>query len=121
MKSILIKLFSVILLAGLISSCAKDPGMGGNGTIKGKVTYADGPAAGATVSIKYGTTQKSETFDFVTVTDSEGNYKFEGLTKGDYFLMAQFTNSQGFKFNSAGCAVKLGSNSGEALLEIEVQ
>ncbi len=107
-----IKLISIALLAIMaisFTSCNKDAGFVGKGEIKGLVSYPGGVAAGAIVSVKFGAKEASTDFDYSTVADASGNYKFEALNKGDYYVDATYTDSYGNTFSTGGAHVNLKS------------
>ena len=124
-----IKLIAIGILAVLaitISSCSKEAGFDGNSTISGKVTNAAGAAvSGAVVSIKFGATAPSTTYDYSTVSDASGNYSFNSLQKGDYYVGASYTNyvdqGQNFVLTTGGAVVKLGGNKSAATVNLVLQ
>lgn len=87
-------LFYILLSIVLLSSCKKEPGIGGDAKIKGHVTIRDYnsiftvllneyPAEDVYVYIVFG---DNDGFDKRVKTDYEGNFQFEHLYKGDYEL-----------------------------------
>jgi hypothetical protein len=124
-----IKLISMGILAILvvtISSCSKDAGFGGNSTITGKVTNSSGTAVtGAIVSINFGATAPTTTFNYSTVTDANGNYSFNDLEQGNYYVSASYTvnvdQGQSFVLETGGATVKLGGNKSSATANLVVQ
>ena len=113
----------MLVAAGLFNqSCTKDPGFNGKRTIAGKVTYPDGPAVGATVTIKFNATTPAEDYDYATVTDKDGNYTFSALAAGDYFVDATFTCPKGMYFTSPGAKVTVGSSKGDnVVVDLDLQ
>ncbi len=99
--------FAICALFAL-NSCEKDdPGMDGKKTIVGNVRYIDGNVEGATVYITFDATGATNTYDYTTTTDASGNYRFENLSKGDYFIDADYTDDLGFYFESAGAHIEI--------------
>jgi hypothetical protein len=86
------------LFVGLLLSCSKEPGDGGNSTLEGTINYElrsvlvnyesvlyQGPATDWDVYIVYG---DNIGFDDKTSTDYNGEYKFEFLREGEYTVYA---------------------------------
>lgn len=122
--------FLSIIIAGIlvlsISSCSKDAGFGGNSTIKGNVTNAAGTAVtGAVVSLSFGATAPTTTVNYTTLTDASGNYSFNDLEPGNYFVTASYTDyvdqGQSIALQSGGATVKLGGNKSTATVNLTVQ
>ena len=124
-----IKLISIVVLAVFavtISSCSKSAGFDGNSTIKGNVTNLAGAAVpGAVVSISFGATAPTSTFNYSTVTDASGNYSFNDLNPGNYYVSATYTDyvdqGQNFVLRTGGAVVKLGGNKSSATVNMVVQ
>ena len=89
----------IILCAGLLFSCTKDPGDGGNSALEGTVNFElrsvlvnyesvlyQGPAKDWDVYLVYG--NDGIGYDDKTSTDYNGEYKFEFLREGDYTVYA---------------------------------
>ncbi len=110
--------FMIVLAMFAMGSCKKDPGAGGKKEISGNVTYTGGTAVEAIVSIAYDATEQTSEFDNSTVTDASGNYKFEGLQKGDYYIDAVFTDTYGNTFNTAGSTVTIGKKKGTVTVDL---
>jgi hypothetical protein len=108
----------VIVAAFMIQSCSKEAGVGGKKEIKGKVTYAAGVAEGAEVYISYDASESDGTYDDVTLTDAAGNYSFDGLQVGDYYIDADYTDDHGLEFNTAGYSVTIGDKKGSFDVDI---
>lgn len=80
----------LIMLMGLVS-CQKEPGKGGLASIGGKIYVRDinafmqvhdsGYGGGVKVYLSYG---DNSWVDQSTVTSETGEYRFQGLQKGDY-------------------------------------
>lgn len=91
-------LLGMLLLIFVFQACDDD---GGTTTepaqlnnISGTVNYPDGVAAGAIVFLAQGAEQTMQ-FDMSTVADASGNYAFENMANGDYFIYANFnTNNE---------------------------
>ncbi len=107
----LLKITSIMFVVCVLftfSSCKKDdPGMEGNKTIKGNITYVEGNVEGATVYITFDASAATTTYDYTTTTDASGNYRFENLGRGDYFIDADYSDDNGFLFESAGVHVEI--------------
>ncbi len=119
-----IKSISVIMLAAItmtLTSCTKEEGFTGKGTISGVVTYPGGNASGAVVSIAFGSTSETTAYDYSTVTDSTGAYSFEALSKGDYFIDATYTDDLGYTFQTGGAHVELGSDKSEVTVNLALE
>lgn len=93
--------FLLVLLSGIIFSCSKDAGEGGNSTIYGKIiahnynaefTYLKGiyPAADEDVYIIYG---DDYSYSERVRTSYEGVYEFKYLRPGDYTIYAYSKDS----------------------------
>ena len=108
--------FLVLITFGM-ASCTKEPGFEGKAVIKGKVSYVLGTADKAVVSIKFDASAPTTEYDYRTVTDSSGNYRFEALSKGDYYLNAEYMDMHGMKFSSGGFHVKIGDSKGEVTVD----
>jgi hypothetical protein len=120
LKIIFASVLSVMLLT-MVVSCKKDPGFEGKSKIYGTVTYPEGSASYAIVQIKFDATSATESFDYTAASDAAGNYSFNQLSKGDYFIDATFTNNKGFVFNTPGYHVKIGGNKEEVEVNIALQ
>lgn len=125
-----IKFISIVVLAAVavtISSCSKNAGFDGGATIKGKITLLStgAPAPGAVVSIAFGATAATTSFNYSTVTDTAGNYAFDALNKGNYFVNASYTDyvqqGESYTFTSGGELINLGSNSSTATVNLALQ
>jgi hypothetical protein len=98
-KSLLIVLSLVISV--MISSCSKEPGVGGNASIHGKVYakyynkyflvyYGEGYAADKEVYIIYG---DDLTYGDKVNTNYDGSYEFKYLRKGKYKVVTYSKDS----------------------------
>lgn len=122
MKKQLLILMVMIFVGFMTQSCSKeDPGFNGDKTIVGKVTYPDGAAAGAHVSIKFNAESATTDYDYITVADKDGNYKFQRLAPGNYYVTADYTCNQGLHFQSGGSKVKVGTTGGEVRADLTLQ
>lgn len=85
-------IFYILLLLTFFSSCKKDAGVGGTGTVKGKILvneYSGTTPTGVTfdgadvdVYIVYGGTNSF--YDDKITTSYDGSFEFRYLRKGDY-------------------------------------
>lgn len=118
-------LYSILIIAlgsmFMFTACSEEEvGLDEGVSISGKVTYTDGNAAGAFVYIAYGTAEATTDFDQVTVADENGNYHFDGLNNGDYYVDAVYTNEFGMDFNTPGFHVFIGGASDKVALDIDL-
>ena len=111
-------MIAAIVAMFIMQSCAKEEGVGGKKEINGTVSYTGGTAGGAIIYIAYGTKDATSDFDFSTVADDNGKYTFPALEVGDYFIDAEYTDDNGFEFNTAGYGVTIGEKKGE--LEVNI-
>ena len=91
-------ILTTITVLSLMSfvGCQKEPGPGGKGHIHGHVEYNGDHVHDAFVSIWYDETDVSNHhsgFDDQTFTSDEGEFEFEHLRKGDYFLFAEWEDT----------------------------
>jgi hypothetical protein len=107
---LIISLF--LFLVATIGGCKKkEAGIGGKNTISGVIRFKNGStgnndvASKAWVSIAYGTNETTTTFDQTILTDANGQYKMEGLNKGNYFIKAGYTDVNGFTYTNAGVGI----------------
>ena len=120
-------LSALLFLVLLFPACRKEAGIGGKKTITGTVHFKNGAtgmyeiASGATVNIAYGETTYSSTFDQTLQADVNGVYHFDGLRKGDYFISAEFTDTHGFKYTTAGYSVSIEKKKGSLTVDIDLQ
>jgi hypothetical protein len=119
-QSIIILMVPIMLLI-LHTGCQKDPGFEGKAKIHGVVNYSGGVAAASIVTIKFDATAATEAYDYSTVTDASGNYSFNRLSKGDYYVDASYTDNKGFVFHTPGYLVKIGGNKEEVHVDIALQ
>lgn len=112
MRSKIIITFGFLMLLAFIGSCKKKAaGPGGKNTISGTIRFKNGASGNndvapmAWVSIAYGTNETTSTFDQTILTDASGNYKIEGLNKGNYFIKAGYTDTNGFVYSDPGVGV----------------
>lgn len=96
-----------------VYSCKKKAGTGGKNSISGTVLYkngvtgSDAAAASAKVSIAYGTSESTQSFNQTILTGNDGSYCIEGLNKGKYFITAEFTDKNGFVYSTHGYGIQL--------------
>ncbi len=102
------------------ASCKKEAGTGGKKIIKGTITYAGGAAAGAIVTIAYDAAEATARVNNQVIAGSDGTYTIPGLTKGDYFIDATYTDSYGFAYNSPGTLVTVGKKKGDVTVDLTV-
>ena len=123
-KHIIAFCFLVTLFLG---ACKKPAGPGGKNTIKGTVQFKNGAsgkndaAPMAEVSIAYGSNASTASFNQTILTNSDGTYKFEALRKGDYFIMATYTDEHGFKYSNPGSVVTFTHRKKEAEVNIVLE
>jgi hypothetical protein len=100
MKKLLLIIMPLIF-AVMISSCSKEPGVGGNASIHGKVyakyynktflvLYGEGYAADKEVYIIYG---EDLTYGDKVNTSYDGSYEFKYLRKGKYKVVTYSKDS----------------------------
>ena len=128
-----IRLLLMMIGAGLftLQACVEDPGPNGEAHIHGTVVeHSDDPGAddhgglvGATVSIWYGQTTEDGDPDDMTTTNASGTFDFENMSKGDYFLRAEYVDDHdGVEVHLEGHAtVTIEKKSQEVEVEIEVE
>ena len=120
------KLFFIAVFCMFITGigCKKEAGVGGKKIVSGIVYFKNGVtgnndiAASARVFISYGTSDPSAAADLIIVTGLDGNYKIQGLNKGNYFIKADFTDGAGFKYSHPGFAVNIKNKKGELKLDM---
>lgn len=125
LKSIIV--LSFFMVFAILSGCKKVAGPGGKNTIEGTITYKNGvtgtnnAAPQAMVYIAYGTTASPSAFDKTIVTGADGSFSFEGLNKGDYFIKAEYTDGNGFKYFTNGVAVTLKNKKNKTKADIVLE
>jgi hypothetical protein len=105
-----------IALATLITSCKKEPGIGGDAEIRGQVWFYEPngngegaginayyPAEDTYVYIVYG---DNTGFDKRVKTDYNGNYRFPYLYPGDYTLYVYSLDTSADSFDSQRPIIK---------------
>lgn len=89
MKNYFIFPLLALLLALGWTGCTKE-GFGGEASISGTVKHHSAPIPNAVVYIKFDAKESPGTdgnaYDASVAADSNGNYSFTGLYRGDYFL-----------------------------------
>ena len=112
-----------MLVAGFLftNACTK-PGTGGKAHIHGHVEIeaTKTVAVDAEVEIWYDATSASGTSDNKVHTDIDGKFEFEGLTKGDYYLSASFTDTSGTAL-TGGAAVTIDKKTGEFEVDLHLE
>ncbi len=121
MKTLKISFILLFISVFAITSCSKDAGFEGKNIIKGSITANGAAVTGAVVHIAFDTKEATTNYDATTLTDASGNYQFAGLSKGDYFVDAEYTTDLNILLSSGGAAVTLGGNSGEIKVDLTVQ
>lgn len=101
---------AILFLAILaVAGCKKEGN--GNKSIVGTVYFHDGVTAidavapEAIISITYDSKTYTGQVDETTTSDAKGDYTIKGLTKGEYFVTAEYTTSHGFKYTTQGHGV----------------
>jgi hypothetical protein len=89
--------FLTIATIAFTYGCKKEEGPGGNSHINGHVEIEalDIHVPDAVVEIWYGATSESGASNDISTTNSEGEFEFEELLKGDYYLSCSFIDSSG--------------------------
>lgn len=106
------------------AGCKKDPGLGGKAHIEGHVEHHESPVTDAVVSIWYGADSKPESqADDQRSVNDEGEFEFENLTKGDYYLYAYgtVTDSTGVENLEGGVSVTIDKKSGDFEADIHLE
>jgi hypothetical protein len=125
-----LKLIGILLaLSGVIFfGCKKiSDGPKGQKHIFGNATYLNGAtgsqeaAPGALVHIAYGTKTETTTYDQTVVANSSGEYNFDGLAKGDYFITGEYTDNHGFHYTSYGYGVTVGNEKKDLQVDVAMQ
>lgn len=106
-----ISYFALLTFFILITiSCSKE-GPGGKAVIKGTVKHHSTPIPGATVYIKYGSTESPGTdinyYDANVTADAQANYSFPDLKKGDYYLFGVGFDSAAVQTVTGGLPVQI--------------
>lgn len=118
-------ILGLFVFAALFSAqgCTKEEGLGGKAHIHGNVEHDEDHISGVPVSIWYGESDVSLTgsgYDNRVFTDHEGEFEFEELRKGDYFIYASWTDSDGdVKSGHASVTIERRSDEVEAHLDLE--
>ena len=100
-KKIILGICTIIALV-FTQACKKDEGPGGKAHIHGHVEYNEDHVENAFVSIWYGASSNSESaYDDQIVTNSEGEFEFEDLNKGDYYLYSTWIDTADVKRKGA--------------------
>jgi hypothetical protein len=83
-------IYSCFIIGLMIAASCQKAGKGGDASIQGKVLHHEALIPNARIFIKYNTSNFPGTdttkYDDKVQSDNQGNYKFEGLKKGKYFL-----------------------------------
>lgn len=115
------KLINILYVLGFIgiaivtNSCRKEDGPFGRSDIYGTVTYNNGAlgvadiASGAIIKIRYGSKESTTIFDQMYLSFSDGSYSIKGLAPGDYYLTAEYTDKNYYKYSHPGYGITLRS------------
>jgi len=119
--------FSLIGLAIVTNSCKKEDGPFGRSDIYGTVTYNNGAsgfadtASGAIIKIRYGTKEASTLFDQMYLSFPDGSYSIKGLAPGDYYLTAEYTDKNYYKYVHPGFGITLRSKSSSVKIDFNLK
>jgi hypothetical protein len=115
-----LKLIILLAVASIFtfSSCSKEPGFEGKNTIKGSVTLNGAPVKNAIVYLAFDTKEVTSTFHASTATDANGNYSFSAVSKGDYYMEAEYTNPMQITFKSGGAKLTIGSKKDDVVVDL---
>lgn len=109
-------LISLLLL--VFVSCKKE-GTGGKSSISGIVEHHGAAIPNSVVYIKYGATDFPGTavsaYDAQVTADASGNYKFDGLRKGDYYLYGVGYDNAVVAPVTGGVGVRLRTNEDKSI------
>jgi hypothetical protein len=104
-------LLSLLAVSILTLPSCKPEGTGGSSEIALFVKHHSAPIPGATVYIKYGTSESPGTtassFDDAVMADADGHAHFHDLVKGDYYLYGVGFDSSISQVVMGGVPVKL--------------
>ena len=124
MKTLSSITISMILLFFVFSTgCTKEPGPGGRAHVHGNVEYNEVHLANAFVYIWYDATSVSDHhsgWDDQAITNGHGEFEFEDLTKGDYYLYAEGDDLNGIE-REGSTVVSVTKKSGEFETHIELE
>lgn len=94
------------------------------GMISGKVIHHEFPIPDATIYIKAGATEfpgvDPENYEKNVISDSQANYEFTGLAKGNYYLFSVGFDSDCYCDVIGGIPLTLDSNSSHIEVDIPV-
>lgn len=121
MKTIKSTLILIMVSIFMLSSCSKEPGFEGKNNIKGTVTMNGAAVSHAIVHIAFNQKAGDGTFDASVATDANGNYIIPALSKGDYYVEAQYTNPMQITFKSNGAYVTIGSKKEDITVNLELK
>lgn len=114
----------MMAVAGLLftNACNKEAGTGGKAHLHGHVEIeaTEEEISDAVVNIWYGASSASGTADANTTTDATGEYEFENLNKGDYYLSSSYTDSSGTVL-TGGAAATIKKKSEEVEVHIHLE
>lgn len=121
MKTLKTTIILIMVSMFMFASCSKEPGFEGKNNIKGVVTMNGAPVANAIVHIAFNQKVGDGTFDASAATDATGKYILPALSKGDYYLEAEYTNAMQITFKSAGTHVTIGSKKEDITVNMELK
>lgn len=107
---------SLLLIAGILFTlgCKKttsNPPGGFSGTVTYSNAGVNTPASGAYVWLTAGSAAGSPDGSYKTYTDANGNYSFDNIPQGSYYVNGSYTDTHGYFYNSGGSVVSVnGSN-----------
>jgi Carboxypeptidase regulatory-like domain len=121
-----IKILALLVFASLLTltACKKEPGFEGKNNIKGTVSLNGAPVANAIVHIAFDTKEATTEYNASTVTAADGTYSFSALSKGDYFVNAEYsmvTNLMEITLMSLGAAVTIGSKKDDVTVDLTLE
>ena len=110
-----------IAMMFVVTSCTEDEGFEGKASINGKVTYTNGTAAGAIVTVAFGATEVTNSVDYSTAAGADGSFSFNSLQKGNYYVDAVYTDANGHVFNTGGTVVEIGGAKNEVEVNLALK
>ena len=92
MKTTQLSLIALSIIMFIVFTACKKEGIGGKAKITGKVLHHETPIPNAIVYIKYGAKESAgidgANYDESVNADTNANFEFANLQKGDYYLYA---------------------------------
>ncbi len=111
----------VIMTLLTITSCKKEVGFEGKNSIKGTITMNGKAVPNAIVYLAFDVKEATTTYNATTLADANGAYSFSALSKGDYFVDAEYTNDSEIKLESAGAIVTIGTKKEDITVDLTLQ